>query len=48
MKIKPMAVILTMLAGWVNQQQTQIIEYLLEENKNLREKLGSKRVLLNI
>ena len=47
MKIKPMAIILTMLAGWINRQQTEVIEYLLEENKILREKFGNKRILLN-
>ena len=46
MKIKPMAILLTMLAGWINRQQTDIIEYLTEENKILREKLGKKRILL--
>ena len=47
MKIKPMAIILTMLAGWINRQQTEVIEYLLEENEILREKLGKKRILLS-
>ena len=47
MKIKPMAIILTMLAGWINHQQSEIIEYLTEENKILREKLGKKRIRLN-
>jgi transposase InsO family protein len=47
MKIKPMAIVLTMLAGWINRQQTEVIEYLLEENKILREKISSKRILLN-
>ena len=47
MTIKPMAIILTMLAGWINRQQSEIIEYLLEENKILREKIGKKRILLN-
>ena len=42
-----MAIILTMLSGWINRHQTEIIEYLLEENKILREKLGKKRILLN-
>ena len=37
--------ILVMLAGWINRQQ-QAIEYLKEENRILREKLGGKRVLL--
>jgi len=46
MRIKPMGIILTMLARWLNGQQTEVIEYLLEENKILREKLGGKRILL--
>lgn len=48
MKVKPMAIVLTMLAGWINLQQTEIIEYLLEENKIPREKIGSKRILLDL
>lgn len=47
MKIKPKAIILAMLAGWINRHQTEVIEYLLEENKILREKIGNKRILLN-
>lgn len=39
--------ILMMLAGWINRQQQEMIEYLKEENKILREKLGHKRILLN-
>ena len=37
-----------MLAGWINRQQTEVIEYLLEENNILREGTGRKRILLNI
>jgi len=44
---KPIAMLLMMLAGWINQQQQEAIEYLKEENRILREKLGSKRILLN-
>ncbi|MGA2916628.1 MAG: integrase core domain-containing protein [Sedimentisphaerales bacterium] len=47
MKIKPMSMFLMMLAGWINRQQQEMIEYLKEENKILREKLGNKRILLN-
>ena len=47
MRIKPIAIVLTMLAGWINRQQTEVIEYLIEENKILREKIGNKRILLN-
>jgi len=39
--------LLMMLAGWLNRHQQDVIEYLREENKILREKLGTKRVLLN-
>jgi len=35
------------LAGWVNQQQQIVIEYLKTENQVLKEKLGKKRILLN-
>jgi hypothetical protein len=47
MKVKPMGMLLMMLAGWVNRHQQDVIEYLKEENKVLREKLGTKRILLN-
>ena len=36
-----------MLAGCINRHQQDMIEYLKEENKVLREKLGTKRLLLN-
>jgi hypothetical protein len=39
--------LLMMLAGWINRQQQEMIEYLKEENKILREKLGKKRIILN-
>lgn len=35
------------LAGWMSHQQQEVIEYLREENKILREKLGGNRLLLN-
>jgi len=47
MKTKPIEMILMMLAGWMNRQQQEMIDYLKEENKILREKLGPKRILLN-
>ena len=39
--------LLMMMAGWLNRHQQDVIEYLREENKILREKLGTKRILLN-
>ncbi len=35
------------LAGWMNRQQQDVISYLREENRILREKLGHKRIILN-
>jgi len=35
------------IAGWMNRQQQDVIAYLTEENRILREKLGPKRIILN-
>ena len=35
------------LAGWISKHQQQAIDYLMAENKVLKEKLGKKRILLN-
>jgi putative transposase len=35
------------VAGWMNQQQQQAIDYLREENRVLREQLGGRRLRLN-
>lgn len=45
--LQPWQLLLVILAGWVNQQQQQVIEYLRCENQVLREKLGKRRILLN-
>ncbi|OHB54173.1 MAG: hypothetical protein A2Y12_16995 [Planctomycetes bacterium GWF2_42_9] len=47
MKIRPWTMILTMLAGWINQQQQDVIEYLKTENAILKEKIGKKRIILS-
>ena len=47
MKVKPMGMLLMMLVGWVNRHQQDVIMYLKEENEVLREKLGTKRIILN-
>jgi hypothetical protein len=36
--------LLISLAGWLNQQQQDALEYLQEENRVLREQLGGKRL----
>jgi hypothetical protein len=37
--------LMTIFSGWVNRSQQDVIEYLREENRVLREQLGGKRLL---
>jgi len=46
MTFTPWHFIVVAIAGWMNRQQ-QVIDYLREENRILREKLGRKRIILN-
>ena len=32
------------ISGWMNQHQQQVIEYLMEENRVLREQIGNRRM----
>jgi len=43
----PFRLLLISLAGWLNQQQQDIIDYLQEENRVLREQLEGKRLRFN-
>ena len=45
--LEPWQFCLVILAGWVHRQQQEVIEYVRTENQVLKEKLGTKRVLLN-
>ena len=45
--LHPWQLLLLILAGWINQREQDVIEYLRAENHVLREKLGKKRILLN-
>jgi putative transposase len=45
--LDPFQFLLVSIAGWMNQPQQQVIEYLREENRVLREQLGNRRVLFN-
>src|SRR3990172_2849227 len=45
--LQPWQLLLVILAGWINRQQQEVIEYLRTENQVLREKLGKKRILLS-
>src|ERR1700692_4656625 len=43
----PCRFVLIAVAGWMNQRQLQMIDYLREENRVLREQLGGRRMRLN-
>src|SRR5580704_6007553 len=45
--LDPFRFVLIAVAGWMNQRQLQMIDYLREENRVLREQLGGRRVRLN-
>src|ERR1700674_5344095 len=45
--LDPFRFVLIAVAGWMNQHQVQMIDYLREENRVLREQLGGRRVRLN-
>jgi putative transposase len=42
--LDPFRFLLVAVAGWTNQRQLQVIDYLREENRVLREQLGDKRL----
>src|ERR1700687_4091093 len=43
----PFRFVLIAVFGWMNQRQLQVIDYLREENRVLREQLGDRRLRLN-
>src|ERR1041384_340993 len=45
--LQPWQFLLTVLAGWINQEQQLRIDFLLAQAEVLMEKLGPKRILLN-
>ena len=44
--LSPVRRLLETLAGWINRQQQEVIEYLVEENRVLIEQLRGRRVRL--
>lgn len=42
--LQPWEFLLITLSGWVNRHQEKVIDYLIEENRVLKEKLGGKRI----
>lgn len=45
--LHPWQLYVVILAGWINRQQQEVIDYLRTENHVLKEKHGGKRILLN-
>ena len=45
--LDPFRFVLIAIGGWMNQHQLQIIDYLREENRILREQLGGRRMRFN-
>jgi len=45
--LDPFRFVLIAMAGWINQHQLQVIDYLREENRVLREQLGGRRLRFN-
>jgi len=42
--IQPFHLLVIALAGWLNRQQQVVIDYLIEENRVLKEQLGGQRL----
>ena len=40
--LKPWQLVLIVIAGWMNREQQEVIEYLRTENSVLREKNGER------
>ena len=42
--LNPFHFVVIVLVGWMNRRQQDVIEYLREENRVLREQLGERRL----
>ena len=43
-RLNPFSLLVVSVAGWINQRQQQVIEYLVEENRVLRQQIGNRRM----
>jgi hypothetical protein len=43
-RLDPFSFLVVSIAGWINQRQHRVIEYLIEENRVLREQIGDRRM----
>ena len=46
--LDPFRFMLVAVAGWMNQRQLQVIDYLREENRVLLEQLGGRRPMTSV
>jgi hypothetical protein len=46
--LDPFRFVLVAVAGWMNQRQLQVIDYLREENRVLLEQLGARRPMTSV
>jgi putative transposase len=42
--LTPFSLVITCIAGWLNQHQQRTVDYLVEENRVLREQIGNRRL----
>jgi len=42
--LDPFSFLVVCVAGWLNQKQQRVIDYLVEENRVLREQIGQRRL----
>ena len=42
--LTPFFVVIACIAGWLNEQQQRTMDYLIEENRVLREQIGGRRL----
>src|SRR5215468_1084125 len=45
--LDPFSFLVTAIAGWMSRHQQEVIAYLVEENRVLREQMGNRRLKLN-
>ncbi len=43
----PLQVLILSVSGWVTRHQREVIEYLLEENRVMKEQMGKRRTVVN-
>jgi hypothetical protein len=45
--LDPFQFVVIVIAGWMNQHQQQVVDYLLQENRALREQVGGRGIRFN-